>query len=129
MYVFFLQKERNTIPCFWESQAYGCTKNNCPFLHLKPRQNGPLPSMNHTGPPMTNTRMPVGSSVNQSIPTLERNPRPPNPHMGPMHPQGPRQSGPTRPPMYNGPGVQFNQGPYMGGPRPMRQRPMGYEGL
>ncbi|XP_031563891.1 zinc finger CCCH domain-containing protein 11A-like isoform X2 [Actinia tenebrosa] len=116
-----IEKERNTIPCFWESQAMGCTKNSCPFLHLKPRQIGLVPPQPR--PAMTGTRMPVHPSANQSIPTLHGNVRPHNTRMGPMHPQGPR--GPaTRPPMYNGPGVPFNQGPYMGGPRPM-----GYEGF
>lgn len=31
------QRQRSVIPCYWESQADGCLKPHCPFLHSKPR--------------------------------------------------------------------------------------------
>lgn len=100
----------------------GCTKNNCPFLHLKPRQSGPVPPQSR--PAMTSTRMPVHSAANQTITNLHGNIGPPTPQIRPIQPPGPRASASARPPLYNGPGLPFNQGPYMSGPRPI-----GYEGL
>lgn len=34
---YFLQKNRKEIPCYWESQAAGCQKPHCAFLHERPR--------------------------------------------------------------------------------------------
>lgn len=36
-----LDKKRNVIPCFYESQPGGCRKPHCPFLHDKPKEPYP----------------------------------------------------------------------------------------
>ena len=36
-----LQRQRASIPCYWESQPSGCLKQHCPFKHTKPRPQVP----------------------------------------------------------------------------------------
>ncbi|KAK3749405.1 hypothetical protein QZH41_015870, partial [Actinostola sp. cb2023] len=122
-----MQKNRSTIPCLWEAQPSGCMKSYCPFLHTK-RKNMPTSQAPHQAQPI---RPPVASTAGQGIPTLAS-----NPHMGTILQQGHsgvgRGAAGMRPHMYNGPpgpNMPPNQGPYMSGPRPMHQRPMGYEGF
>ena len=32
-----MQKNRKSIPCYWETQPGGCRKPHCPFMHTSPR--------------------------------------------------------------------------------------------
>lgn len=40
------QKNRKSIPCFWESQRGGCKKPHCPFLHASVRATTNLDAPN-----------------------------------------------------------------------------------
>lgn len=35
----YLQKNRNEIPCYWETQPTGCLKPHCAFRHSLPRHS------------------------------------------------------------------------------------------
>jgi len=36
-----MEKKRSQIPCFWEAQPTGCSKGNCPFMHVKIKHDDP----------------------------------------------------------------------------------------
>ena len=36
-----LDKKRNVMNCYWETQPSGCLKPHCPFLHDKPKEEPP----------------------------------------------------------------------------------------
>ena len=36
-----LNRQRSSIPCYWENQPTGCLKTHCPFKHFKPRPFAP----------------------------------------------------------------------------------------
>lgn len=38
-----IQRQRSSIPCYWENQSSGCLKPHCPFMHLKPHCSVPKP--------------------------------------------------------------------------------------
>lgn len=38
-----MEKNRSQIPCFWEAQPTGCSKGNCPFMHVKIKHDPYVP--------------------------------------------------------------------------------------
>ena len=41
--LYSVQRQRSSIPCYWENQPSGCLKMHCPFRHLKPHPSVPPP--------------------------------------------------------------------------------------
>ncbi|XP_065191929.1 zinc finger CCCH domain-containing protein 11B-like [Sycon ciliatum] len=90
-----IQKDRGSMPCYWESQPVGCTKPFCPFKHLKPRPGAPpqtgqgQPTNTHLvtsiaptpqGKPVNHTAVPQGgklpvSATNQNANRLVQPPK------------------------------------------------------
>ncbi|XP_071830891.1 uncharacterized protein [Apostichopus japonicus] len=54
-----IEKNRATIPCYWESQPSGCLKSHCSFLHIKQRGG--------TGNTVTDTKSAILTPANVAM--------------------------------------------------------------
>lgn len=72
-----IDKNRQAIACYWESQPNGCLRVNCPFFHSKPRPFGMTPAISLSSAVATNldpatllhNRVTAVPSLNSSIAT------------------------------------------------------------
>lgn len=60
---YHLQKNRHTIPCYWEANG-GCKKPNCPFKHIQTQKltHAQPPTVNATFPPK---KLPASSTTDK----------------------------------------------------------------
>ncbi|XP_048585539.1 muscle M-line assembly protein unc-89 isoform X2 [Nematostella vectensis] len=123
-----IERDTRQIACYWESTLGRCTKPQCQYMHLKPRN---LPG--GAGPPISkgDSRMQPPNSQSQAprgpIQTIGSNTRMgnPPPNYRPMHPNAPPRNMPPvqmQHPPFSGPppGMPYSQGPYMAMARPMQ---------